>query len=64
MKKKKKGKNEKQRSTGPVLGEATQVILGVRMSEAERQKIKVYAAQHNTTVTFLIRSYINSLSGD
>lgn len=55
MKKKKK----KQDSAQPM--SSTQVLLGVRVTESERQKIKVYAARHNKTITDLVRAYINTL---
>ena len=59
MKKKKK----KQPITGSALSidNGNQVLLGVRVSEAERQKIKMYAIKNGTTVTQLIRKYIDSL---
>ena len=38
-----------------------QVLLGVRVTESERQKIKMYAIKNGTTVTQLIRKYIDSL---
>ena len=55
MKKKKK----KQDSAQPM--SSTQVLLGVRVTESERQKIKVYAARHNKTITDLVREYIYTL---
>ena len=59
MKKKKK----QQPITGSALSidNGNQVLLGVRVSEAERQKIKMYAIKNGTTVTQLIRKYIDSL---
>lgn len=39
-----------------------QVLLGVRVTESERQKIKMYAIQHGTTVTNLVRGFIHTLS--
>lgn len=37
------------------------VMLGIRLSPEEREKIKVYAAQNQTSVASLIRQYIQSL---
>lgn len=39
------------------------VMLGIRLSPEERDKIKVYAVQHQTSVASLIRQYIQSLPG-
>ena len=58
-----KKKKKKQPITGSALSidNGNQVLLGVRVSEAERQKIKMYAIKNGTTVTQLIRKYIDSL---
>lgn len=37
------------------------VMLGVRMSITERDRIKMYALAHHTSVATLIREYIASL---
>lgn len=59
---KKKKKKQQNSAEMPIANEkCIPVLLGVRVTEAERQKIKMYAVQHGTTVTQLIRQYIDSL---
>lgn len=62
-KKKKKEKIEREQISAQPIG-ASQVLLGVRVSETERQKVKVYAARHGKTITELVREYIRTLPED
>lgn len=59
-KKKKKDKHEKDQ-LAIESSSGAQVLLGVRVTEAERQKIKVYAARQGCTIAELVRQYISSL---
>ena len=59
-KKKKKDKREREQCTVESLG-GPQVLLSVRVTEAERQRIKVYAARQGSTIAGLVRRYISSL---
>lgn len=63
MKKKKRDRQGKDPCPRSSTGES-QVILGVRVSETERLKIKLYAVRHGVTVADLVRQYISSLPED
>lgn len=58
--KKKKKRDKQDKVTDPEVT-SSQVLLGVRVSEAERQKIKMYAVRHGVTIADLVRRYIDSL---
>lgn len=62
-KKKKKEKIEREQISAQPISDS-QVLLGVRVTETERQKIKVYAARHGKTITELVKEYIRTLPED
>lgn len=39
------------------------VLIGIRVSESERQELKLYALRNNTTVTAIFRQYIKDILG-
>lgn len=67
MKKKKVKKQEQIPSSLPApVGEDSNrmVTLAVRISAEERQMLKIYAAQHGTSIAELIRRYVRSVVGE